>query len=118
MRHHVSRSSVVFFVQKYGFRNGKTIHFRRCVNVSKGVAAPSSGSYIQGTNLPRVFNMKIETAGSPKYLLQISKIHGVASLMTIILLLTPASEIEFIPQNSETSNSAIVIRTQRDERRQ
>jgi hypothetical protein len=44
-----------------------------------------------------------------------AKIHGVASLMTVILLLTSASETEFVPQKSKISNSAIVIRTQRED---
>lgn len=44
-----------------------------------------------------------------------AKIHGVTSLMTVILLLTSAQEIEVISQNSKISNSVIFIRMQRDE---
>jgi len=36
-----------------------------------GAAASSSGRYIRRFNLPRVFNMKTETACFPKYLFQV-----------------------------------------------
>jgi len=42
-------------------------------NVSMGAAAPSSGRYNQGPNIPRVFNLKTETVFSPKYLFQVPK---------------------------------------------
>jgi hypothetical protein len=44
-----------------------------------------------------------------------AKVHGVTSLMTVILLLISAPEFEVLSQNSKISNSAIVIRMQRDD---
>jgi hypothetical protein len=44
-----------------------------------------------------------------------AKIYGVKSLITIILLLTSAPEIEVISQNSKISSSAIFILMQREE---
>jgi len=82
-----------------------------------GSAAPTSGKYIQSQNFPRVFNMKTETACSPKYFSRFQTTR-VTSLITVILLLTSASEIEVMSQNRNISNSATFISMQRDERRQ